>query len=117
MSDTGLYFVMQSSLSSQKLSAFYDFIYDSSENNVEGHSANFTGIQTNSIFCNDPPLHTGFILGALGSNESETSYDVSEILEGDKLDLTSGNFKVPLDGLNANNISVIIDFEFEGAID
>jgi hypothetical protein len=117
MSDTGLYFVMQSSLSSQKLSAFYDFIYDSSENNVEGHSANFTGIQTNSIFCNDPSLHTGFILGALGSNESETSYDVSEILEGDKLDLTSGNFKVPLDGLNANNISVIIDFEFEGAID
>ena len=118
MSEKGLYFVMKDSfLSNQQLSAFYDFSYDSSEDNVEGSNSNFTGIQKNFQFANDTSLHTGFLLGATGNNETNVEGTVSSILQGDSLDLTRGNFKVPLDGLNANDISLIVDFEFDGPVD
>ena len=118
MSDTGLYFVMQNSLgSNQRLSAYYDFTFGaSSEDNVAGFSPNFTGIQKNFEFANDPSLHTGFLLGAIGSNETDVTGTVSSILQGNSLDLTKGNLKVPLDGLNANDISLIVDFEFHGPV-
>lgn len=121
MSDKGLYFKLQESLgSNQRLSAFYDFTFNSSaEDNVEGNSStSFTGVQTNSTYANDSSLHTGFLLGSVSSDENNAIVKASGALEGDKLNLISGNFQVPLDGLNANNISALIDFEFaDGDVD
>lgn len=120
MSDKGLYFKLQESLgSNQRLSAFYDFTFDSSdEDNVQGSSNFYTGVQVNSTYANDSSLHTGFLLGSIDSGQSSCERKVSGILQGDKLNLTSGNFQVPLDGLNAKNLSALIDFEFvDGDID
>ena len=116
MSDIGLLFKLQDKQSSnQKLSAFYDFTFDSSdEANVQGDgsSSTYTGVQVNSTFANDTSLHTGFLLGSIDSSEASSLIKASGILQGNKLNLTSGNFQVPFDGLNANDISVLIDFEF-----
>jgi len=120
MSDKGLYFKLQESLgSNQRLSAFYDFTFDSSdEDNVQGSSNFYTGVQVNSTYANDSSLHTGFLLGSIDNGKSSCERKVSGILQGDKLNLTSGNFQVPLDGLNAKNLSALIDFEFaDGDID
>ena len=69
-------------------------------------------MQVNSTFANDTSLHTGFLLGSIDSSEASSLIKASGILQGNKLNLTSGNFQVPFDGLNANDISVLIDFEF-----
>jgi len=122
MSDKGLYFKLKNSLgSNQRLSAFYDFVFDSSDEvNVQGNSSSsdYTGVRVNSIYTNDPSTHTGFLLGARDSSEGAALMKASGILNGDKLNLISGNFQVPLDGLNTSNISTLIDFELaDGDID
>ena len=122
MSDKGLYFKLQDRLgSNQRLSAFYDFVFDSSDEiNVQGNSSSsdYTGVRVNSSYANDPSIHTGFLLGARDSSETAALTKASGILNGDKLNLISGNFQVPLDGLNTSNISALIDFELaDGDID
>jgi len=106
--------------SNQRLSALYDFLGASalSVGFVTGPDGNVTGSFSNSIYSNLPALHTGFLLGATGSDETAVTNKASDILAGDTLDLTYGNFQVPLEGLDASNISAIIDFEFQdGNID
>jgi len=119
MSAQGLLFKIQENLgSNQRLSAFYDFTYSSSEDNVEGAVSSFTGIQKNSAISNDSSLHTGFLLNIVSSSESGITGQIPIALQNDKLDLTYTNFQVPLDGLNANNLATLIDFEFkDGDID
>lgn len=122
MSDKGLLFKLQENLgSNQRFSAFYDFTFDSSdENNVQGDNSSsvYTGVRVNSSYVNDPSIHTGFLLGARDSSETAALMKASGILNGDKLNLISGNFQVPLDGLNAKNMSILIDFEFaDGDVD
>ncbi len=122
MSDRGLLFKLQEGLgSNQRLSAFYDFTFDSSdENNVQGSNTNsiYTGVRVNSAFANDTSLHTGFLLGSIDSSEGAALIKTSGILSENKLNLISGNFQVPLDGLNTSNISALIDFEFaDGDVD
>jgi len=118
MSDTGLYFVMQESLgSNQRLSAFYDFNYSSDEIDILGAGSDFTGVLLNNELVNQPSLHTGYVLGSYESSEIDANNNLQTLLANNKLPLTSGNLRIPLDGLNANDISVIIDFEFEGAVD
>lgn len=113
MSVEALNYVLIENLgSNQRLSAFYDFTYSSSEDNVEGAGSSFTGIQKNSALVNDSSLHTGFLSNVVSSTESEITGQIPSTLQGDKLNLTYSNFQVPLDGLNANKISTIIDFEF-----
>lgn len=122
MSDKGLYFKLKDSIgSNQRLSAFYDFVFDSSDEiNVQGDNSSsvYTGVRVNSSYVNDPSIHTGFLLGARDSSETAALMKASGILNGDKLNLISGNFQVPLDGLNTSNISALIDFELaDGDID
>jgi len=111
--------------SNQKLSALYDFEGASalSIGFVTGPDGNVTGTYPNSIYSNQPSLHTGFLLGATGVDNAAVINKATDIFDssssvGDKLDLTYGNFQVPLHGLNAADMSVIIDFEFQdGNID
>lgn len=117
MSDTGLYFKMQESLGSNKrLSAFYDF-GSSSEIDSLGAGSEFTGVLVNSPLSNNGNIHSGYSLASFGSSSSAAENKLSAMISGDKFPLYSGNFKIPLDGLNANNISAIIDFEFNGSVD
>jgi hypothetical protein len=112
MSTQGLHFQIQKGLASNsRLSAVYDFS-DSSEVTFVGAGSDYTGIIPNSSFSNNDSNHTGFLLGAYGSTQAIALSKAYNILDTNKLPLTSGNFKVPLDGLNSNNLSAIIDFEF-----
>jgi hypothetical protein len=126
MSEKALNAILLNSLgSNQRLSALYDFEGASalSIGFVTGPDGNVTGTYPNSIYSNQPSLHTGFLLGATGINNSAVINKATDIFDsssslGDKLDLTYGNFQVPLNGLNAADMSVIIDFEFQdGNID
>lgn len=118
MSETALYFKMLDSLgSTRRLSAFYDFQYSSAETDVVGAGMYLTGVLENSNYTNSPSLHTGYVLGSVSSSESTTTGLLATILDGDKIDLTAGNLRIPLDGLNSNNFSAIIDFEFDGVVD
>jgi len=111
--------------SNQRLSALYDFEGASalSIGFFTGADGNVTGTYPNSIYSNQPSLHTGFLLGATGVDNTAVINKASDIFDssssvGDKLDLTYGNFQVPLNGLNAADISFVIDFEFQdGDID
>jgi len=119
MSAKGLYSVLQEGVgSNQRLSAFYDFNYSSDEIDILGAGSDFTGVLLNHELVNQPSLHTGYVLGSYESSEIDANNNLQTLLANDKLILTSGNLRIPLDGLNANNISVLIDFEFlDGKID
>ena len=116
MSTQGLHFQIQKGLASNsRLSAVYDFS-DSSEVTFVGAGSDYTGIIPNSSFSNNDSNHTGFLLGALGSTQAIALSRAYDILDQNKLPLNSGNFKVPLDGLNSNDLSAIIDFEFNDTV-
>lgn len=121
MSEKALNAILLSGLgSNERLSALYDFegVSALSIGFVTGADGNITGTYPNSIYSNEPSLHTGFLLGATGINNAAVINKATDIFDssssvGDKLDLTYGNFQVPLNGLDASNISFLIDFEFQ----
>jgi hypothetical protein len=116
MSAPALLYKIQDSLgSNQRLAAFYNFIYGEAPLNAFG-SSEFTGVIGNYNISYDDSLHTGYLLGTIGSDENEIENNIAYFFDNDRIDLTSGNFRVPLDGLNANNISVIMDFEFHSDV-
>jgi hypothetical protein len=121
MSVRGLNSVMLDGLgSTERLSAFFDFTSSTEIGFVSGTNDYITGVVLNSQFAHLPSRHSGLVLGSAGSDESLAviSGRVLDIASDGKITLTSGNFQVPLDGLNAANISTLIDFELpDGDID
>lgn len=117
MSNTGLNIKIEEGLgSNRRLAAFYDFVYSSNEVDVLGGDSEFTGVIFNDSICNDPSLHTGYVLGSYDSLESTSESKLVSLLSNDNLDLKSGNFIVPSEGLSFSDMSIIIDFEFSGPI-
>lgn len=115
MSTQGLNFQIKESFSdNQKLSAFFDFTdFSSSLTSAEGSSSDeFTGFLGNSPISNNPSLHKCFALGATAQLASSAEAKIDHIIDSSECNLTSGNFLIPLDGLNLNNISTIVDFSF-----
>ena len=116
MSDTSLKFKMEENLSTRRLSAFYDFGLSDDKVDVLGNGSEFTGVCLNSQITNSPSLHKAFVLPSYGTSELIAGQSLSGVLAGNKMNLNSGNLEIPFEGLNSNNISFLIDFEFEGAV-
>ncbi len=116
MSDTSLKFKMEENLSTRRLSAFYDFGLSDDEVDILGNSSEFTGVCLNSQITNSPSLHKAFVLPSYGTSELIAGQSLSGVLAGNKMNLNSGNLEIPFEGLNSNNISFLIDFEFEGDV-
>ena len=117
MSDLSLNFKMQQSLgSNQRLAAFHDFNYSSSETDILGAGQNFTGVLLNNRFANDSTLHIGYVLGSYDSSEANADTNLQSLLTNSSLDLSQGNLKIPLDGLDPSFMSMILDFEFNKSI-
>ncbi len=115
MSEQGLNFQLKESFGdNQRLSAFFDFTnFSPSSTSAAGSVSNeFTGFLSNSSISNDPSLHKCFALGATASLSSAAETKIDHIIDSSECNLTSGNFLIPLDGLNLNNISTIVDFNF-----
>jgi hypothetical protein len=108
--------INQSFGDNQKLSAFFDFTdFTPSLTSAERTSLSsdeFTGFLGNSSISNDPSLHKCFALGATASTSSSAEGKIDHIINSSECNFTSGNFLIPLDGLNLNNISTIVDFNF-----
>jgi hypothetical protein len=117
MSSTGLSIKIEEGLgSNRRLAAFYDFVYSSNEVDVLGGDSEFTGVILNDSLCNNSSLHTGYVLGSYGSLESTSSNELASLLSNGNLDLRSGNFIVPSEGLSFSDVSIIVDFEFSEGI-
>ena len=117
MSTQGLNFQIKESFGdNQRLSAFFDFTdFSSSLTSAERSSSSsdeFTGFLINSSISNDPSLHKCFALGATASVSSSAETKIDHIINSSECNFTSGDFLIPLDGLNLNNISTIVDFNF-----
>lgn len=117
MSAQGLTFQITEYLqNNRKLSAFFDFTDSPLTTSAEGSSDGWTGFVSNSPITNDSSLHNCFILGSTSSSESSSSSNASLIVNDSDHNLSSGSFLVPLDGLDLNDISTILDFTFSGDI-
>lgn len=119
MSAQGLSFLVTKRLTDNRnLSAFFDFTVNSISTSSERSSSSdlFTGYMYNSSVVNDSSLHNCFILGSTSSSEALSSSKASTILNSSEHNLSSGAFFVPLDGLDLNSISTILDFSFSGDI-
>lgn len=114
MSDQALYAkLIQGFGNNEKLAAFYDF--DKNTTGVYGASTDYTGVFFNSSYSNIPNKHKCYIEGS----QSTSAYDALSktfLITGSSKNLTSGAYKIDLEELNANNISAIIDFQFDGEI-
>ena len=121
MSVQGLDFQINESFGgNQNLSAFFDFKnFSSSSTSAAGSvSTEFTGFLSNSSITNDPSSHKCFALGSISaSSSSEAETNIDDILGNSECNLTGGAFLVPMDGLNLNNVSAIVDFNFCQSVD
>lgn len=116
MSELALKNKIEERFGSQSLSAFYDFGSSIDDVEILGEDSEFTGVCLNSQITNDPSLHKAFVLPSYGSSELIAGQRLTGVLDGNRMNLNSGNLEIPLDGLNSNKISFLIDFEFEGNV-
>ncbi|MDB4317712.1 hypothetical protein N9973_00280 [bacterium] len=122
MSARGLHTILLDNYNStERLSAVFDFNSSDEIGFVSGPEDawdSVTGVFLNSQYANIPSRHSGLVLGSASSSETEASGKLLDINSDSKIPLTSGNFQVHLDGLNAARISTLIDFELpDGDID
>ena len=114
MSDQALYTkLIEGFGKNEKLAAFYDF--DKNTTGVYGASTDYTGVFFNSSYSNIPNKHRCYIEGSQSTSASD-ALSKTFAITGSSKNLTSGAYKIDLEELNANNISAIIDFQFDGEV-
>ncbi len=96
-----------------KLAAFYDF--DKNNTGVSGPANDVTGFFYNSAYASETGKYKCFIEGSQGSSLAACVAEVFSITGSNK-NLTFGSYNIDLEGLNTNNISAIIDFQFDGQV-
>lgn len=109
MSASGLYYMINTALSSnQDIAAYYDFSEDSKY--ICGDSP-YTGCINNSFPSNDTDLFTGYLINITGSIV-EVGINLDSAVNSNQLDARLSNMKINTESLNFQDSSFIIDFEF-----
>lgn len=132
MSASGInYYLMESFGSNERLAAYFDFtrnysgdaysgindltdVLPSSSERVLGSP--LTGVVINTWPAYDTSKFTGYLSSNISSNESTVISFTTGVFEENKLELTNTNLAFDIDGINLNDMSLIVDFEFGGQI-
>jgi len=125
MSSTGINVQMMNLLgSNQKLAAFYDFEFGSSSefysgviSGIRGDNLLYTGTINNQWPAYDTGKYTGIFINKVDSSEAGLDTKMRSVFSSVDFDLSESNLAVDTTDLDINNMSILIDFEFGGAVE
>lgn len=116
MSASGLNYMMRSLLgSSKRLAAYYDFASFNGEVDPES-TGPYTGVFYNQFPAYDTGKYTIDVLSATGASEAAALNLLTGAASG-VARLSESNLRIPRQQLQANNMSAIIDFEWNGEVE
>jgi hypothetical protein len=114
MSASGINYLLFNSLgSNERLAVYYDFTNPSTA--AEGAGPH-TGLLFNSFPSFDEGAYSALLLNITGSTVTGVENQLSNLFSTNNLDLTKTNAKIPITDINLNDFSLLLDFEFKGAI-
>lgn len=116
MSASGLHYILTSKLqTNERLAAYYDFAEYNGEVNPES-SVTYTGILHNQYPAYDTGKHTATIVSATGATEVGVSGLITGAVSG-RGRLDQSNLKIPIEGLDINSMSLLVDFQWNAEVE
>ena len=116
MSASGLHYILTSQFqSNERLAAYYDFAEYNGEINPES-SGTYTGILNNQYPAYDTGKHTATIVSATGATEVGVSGLITGAVSG-RGRLDQSNLKIPIEGLDINSMSLLVDFQWNAEVE